>query len=219
MNYFETLPKVTTIDYNGNNILMTNLMVRSEILPSLLKNPLLFYSYDIQDGDSPEIIATKYYDNPYRYWIVLFANQMIDPQWDWPMNSSVFGSYIKNKYTSDCATFYNVSESSVTSAQILSYTQGQIKYYVKSISTVDNSTNKKNILNYRIDFDEYQSTQENTIVKTFTTGAQVTQTVSKYTESYYDYEMNLNESRRSIYLVNAIYVSEFELQFYNLMKM
>jgi len=219
MNYFETLPKVTTIDYNGNNILMTNLMVRSEILPSLLKNPLLFYSYDIQDGDSPEIIATKYYDNPYRYWIVLFANQMIDPQWDWPMNSSVFGSYIKNKYTSDCATFYNVSESSVTSAQILSYTQGQIKYYVKSISTLDNSTNKKNILNYRIDFDEYQSTQENTIVKTFTTGAQVTQTVSKYTESYYDYEMNLNESRRSIYLVNAIYVSEFELQFYNLMKM
>jgi hypothetical protein len=219
MNYFETLPKVNTIDYKGNSILMTNLMIRSEILPSLLKNPLLFYSYDIQDGDSPEIIATKYYDNPYRYWIVLFANQMIDPQWDWPMNSSLFSTFIKNKYTPDCAIFYNVSESSVTSAQILSYTQSQIKYYVKTISTVDNSTNKKNVLNYRIDFNEYRSIQENTIVKTFTTGSQVTQTVSKYTESYYDYEMNLNESRRSIYLVNAIYVSEFELQFYNLMNM
>jgi len=219
MKYFNTLPKIITSDYNDSVIILTNLLARANIIPEALKSPLLYYTYDIQEGDTPEIVAHKYYGDSYRYWIVLFANQMIDPQWDWPMNSSVFGSYIKNKYTSDCATFYNVSESSVTSAQILSYTQGQIKYYVKSISTLDNSTNKKNILNYRIDFDEYQSTQENTIVKTFTTGAQVTQTVSKYTESYYDYEMNLNESRRSIYLVNAIYVSEFELQFYNLMKM
>jgi len=218
MKYFETLPKVSSTDYSGNKILLTNLMVRSEILPSLLKNPLLFYSYDIKDSDSPEIIAAKYYDDVYRYWIVLFANQIIDPQWDWPMNASLFTTYIKNKYTPDCATFYNIPESSVTTAQILSYTQGQIKYYVKSVKTIDNSTNKTNILNYRVDFEEYQAIQEDTIVRTFTTGAQVTQTVSKYTETIYDYEMNLNESRRSIFLVNAIYVPEFEKQFYNLMK-
>lgn len=218
MKYFETLPKVSSIDYSGNKIVLTNLMVRSEIVPSLLKNPLLFYSYDIKDSDSPEIIAAKYYGDVYRYWIVLFANQIIDPQWDWPMNANLFTTYIKNKYTPDCATFYNISESSVTTAQILSYTQSQIKYYVKSVATIDNSTNKKNILNYRVDFDEYQTTQEDTIVRTFTTGAQVTQTVSKYTETIYDYEMNLNESRRSIFLVNATYVSEFEKQFYNLMK-
>jgi hypothetical protein len=219
MKYFETLPKISSIDYSGNKILLTNLMVRSEIVPSLLKNPLLFYSYNVKDSDSPEIIASKYYEDPYRYWIVLFANQIIDPQWDWPMNSNLFTTYIQNKYTLDCATFYNIPENSVTSAQILSYTQGQIKYYVKSVKTIDNSTNKTNILNYRVDFEEYQATQEDTIVRTFTTGAQVTQIVSKYTETIYDYELNLNESRRSIYLVNAKYVSEFEMQFYNLMKM
>ena len=219
MKYFETLPKVSSTDYSGNRILLTNLMVRSEIVPSLLKNPLLFYAYNIKDSDSPEIIAAKYYDDVYRYWIVLFANQIIDPQWDWPMNSNLFTTYIKNKYTPDCATFYNIPENSVTSAQILSYTQGQIKYYVRSIKTIDNSTNKTNILNYHVSLDEYLTTQEDTIVRTFTTGAQVTQIVSKYTETIYDYELNLNESRRSIYLVNAKYVSEFELQFYNLMKM
>ena len=78
MKYFQTFPQIASNDYNGNSITLTNLMVRSELIPSLARNPALFYSYDIQDGDTPEIIAEKYYGDPYRYWIVLYGNQIMD---------------------------------------------------------------------------------------------------------------------------------------------
>jgi len=219
MKYFETLPKVSTIDYSGNKILMTNLMVRSEIVPSLLKNPLLFYSYNIKDGDSPEIIATKYYDDSYRYWIVLFANQIIDPEWDWPMNSALFGNYIFEKYKAEYAKDYDVPVNSVTPSQVIPFVQAQTQNYVKSVTTIDNTSGKSNTINYFIDYIAYSLVDEGTLVRNFPTGQQVTQITTKYIETYYDYEERLNEARRSIFLVNAKYVSEFELQFYNLMKM
>ena len=61
MLYFNSFPKIITTDYNNNLMLMTNIMNRVEIIPSLLKNPLLFYSYDIKESDRPDIIADKYY--------------------------------------------------------------------------------------------------------------------------------------------------------------
>jgi len=98
MQYFDTLPKIILTNNNGISTIMTNLMARVSILPEILKNPMVYYKYDVQDGDTPEIVAYKYYDDPYRYWIVLFANKMLDPQWDWPLNSIQFNEYVNDKY-------------------------------------------------------------------------------------------------------------------------
>jgi hypothetical protein len=217
MKYFQVMPKIATIDYVGNKIVLTNLMVRTEIIPSLLNNPLLFYSYDIQDGDTPEIIADKYYGDSYRYWIVLFANQIIDPQWNWPMNQNLFNDYILDKYKSSTANSLNISANTVTSSQVLAYTQSNIQNYVKTIITIDSSTNESTTSIYYIDSTAYALVQENTSTGAFSSGAQVTQTVSKYTETIYEYETRLNESNRNINLVNSSYVSQFESQFQSLL--
>lgn len=217
MKYFQVMPKIATIDYVGNNIILTNLMIRTEIIPSLLNNPLLFYSYDIQDGDTPEIIADKYYGDPYRYWIVLFGNQIIDPQWNWPMNQNLFTDYIFSKYKNDTANSLNISANTVTPGQVLAYTKGNIQNYVKNVITIDSSTNESNTSTYFIDSAAYNLVIESSTTKAFTTGAQVTQTISKYTESIYDYETRLNENNRSINLVNSLYVSQFESQFQSLL--
>jgi len=219
MNYFNTLPKIATIDYSGNAIVLTNLMVRAEVIPSLLNNPLLFYSYDVKNDDTPEIIASKYYGDPYRYWIVLFANQLIDPQWDWPMNSTLFANYIFEKYKNDYAVEYNVPVNTVTQRQVISFTQTETKNYVKSVATTDNTSGVTDTKKYYINYTDYTLVDEGTLVRNFPTGQQVTQTTSKYIETYYDYEMLLNESRRSIHLVNSSYVSNFESQFYSLMNL
>ena len=217
MKYFQVMPKIATIDYVGNKIVLTNLMVRTEIIPSLLNNPLLFYSYDIQDGDTPEIIADKYYGDSYRYWIVLFANQIIDPQWNWPMNQNLFNDYILDKYKSSTANSLNISANTVTSSQVLAYTQSNIQNYVKTIITIDSSTNELTTSIYYIDSTAYALVQENTSTGAFSSGAQVTQTVSKYTETIYEYETRLNETNRNINLVNSSYVSQFESQFQSLL--
>lgn len=217
MKYFQVMPKIATIDYVGNKIVLTNLMVRTEIIPSLLNNPLLFYSYDIQDGDTPEIIADKYYGDSYRYWIVLFGNQIIDPQWNWPMNQNLFNDYILDKYKSSTANSLNISANTVTSSQVLAYTQSNIQNYVETIITIDSSTNESTTSIYYIDPTAYALVQENTSTGAFSSGAQVTQTVSKYTETIYEYETRLNESNRNINLVNSSYVSQFESQFQSLL--
>jgi len=62
MLYFNTLPKIFTPDQNGNYILMTNILTRAKLVEKLQNNPMLFYKYTIQDGDTPEILAEKYYE-------------------------------------------------------------------------------------------------------------------------------------------------------------
>ena len=218
MKYFQSFPQIATIDYVGNNVILTNIMLRSEVVPNLLNNPLLFYSYDIQEGDTPEIIAQKYYGDSYRYWIVLFANQIIDPQWDWPMGPNLFQDYIVDKYTSATANALHISANTVTTPQVMAYTQGTIQNYVKSVTVSDNLSQTPNTTIYLIDSAAYANVAVNTSQARFPGGAVVSQITNKYTQSIYDYELQQNESRRNINLVNVVYVPQFEKQFKSLMS-
>jgi hypothetical protein len=98
MQYFNKLPKIVEYDAKGIGRVFTNLITRASVIPEFLKNPMVYYQYTMQEGDTPEIIAAKYYGDSYRYWIVLFANELLDPQWDWPMSNKVFEEYITTKY-------------------------------------------------------------------------------------------------------------------------
>jgi hypothetical protein len=197
MQYFKTLPKLISTN-NGNSILLTNLLVRSSIIQNLLTNSLLFYKYDIQDGDTPEIVAYKYYGDAYRYWIVLFSNQMLDPQWDWPLNSINFQNYIVNKYT----TFNPYST-------IHGYTQTTTQYDYNTQTTTVNKVNiSQNTFNTFVPY--------NATVTLPTGKVSISKTVSSI--SYYQYELDLNESKRNINILNKQYVNQIESEFKKLMS-
>lgn len=197
MQYFKTLPKLISTN-NGNSILLTNLLVRSSIIQNLLTNSLVFYKYDIQDGDTPEIVAYKYYGDAYRYWIVLFSNQMLDPQWDWPLNSINFQNYIVNKYT----TFNPYST-------IQGYTQTTTQYdYNTQTTTVNNVNISQNTFNTFVPY--------NATVTLPTGKVSISKTVSSI--SYYQYELDLNESKRNINILNKQYVNQIESEFKKLMS-
>lgn len=198
MQYFDTLPKIINIDSTGNSKVMTNLLARASVIPQILKDPLVYYSYDIQEGDTPEIIAHKYYGDSYRYWIVLFANELLDPQWDWPLTHSVFEQYLADKYPS-----INV------------YTE--IEYYEKVITQYDANTQTTTVNKVRIDEDTYNGlpvTQTATYI--LPTGP-VTITTTRNAVSIYDYELSLNEAKRNIKILNSNYVDLMETQLKKLM--
>ena len=198
MQYFATLPKLLKTDQFGQSVLMTNLMARSSVIPSLLNNAALFYQYDIQDGDTPESVAYKYYGESYRYWIVLFANQILDPQWNWPMNNIVFESYLNDKYPST-----NVYST--------------IHHYEKIITQTDFGTNITTTDKVEISEDDYNNLFTSTNTYSLPTG-QVSVTISKSAVSIYDYELALNEANRTINILNNSYVNEIEKEFKSLMK-
>ena len=199
MYYFNSFPKVTTIDYNNNTIVLTNLLKRVELIPSLLKNPLLFYQYDLQEGDTPDIVANKYYGDSYRYWLPLYSNQILNPQWDWPLTTNQFEAYLLDKYGSIAAT------------------TGTVKEYRQIIVTVDSVSLEETSKTIIIDQNTYDNLVTGTESKTFPSGAVVTQTISKSAVSIYDYELEQNEAKRSINIINSIYTSEIESQFASLM--
>ena len=191
MLYFNSFPKIITTDYNNNLMLMTNIMNRAEIIPSLLKNPLLFYSYDIKESDRPDIIADKYYNDSNRYWMVLLANNIIDPQGGWPLSGQQFDQYILSKYSADAG--------SDILAVVTSYTQGTVHHYEKIITTSDTSNLQQQSLTIQIDEDTYNNTIEKTTQKTFSNGVVVTETISKKAVSIYEYESNLKIGGHDLY--------------------
>ena len=196
MQYFDTLPKsIQTKD--GISMLMTDLMARCSIIPEILKDPMLYYEYTIQDGDTPEIVAYKYYGDSYRYWIVLFANQITDPQWDWPLSSNQFDAYIADKYQE-----FNPYST--------------VHHYEKIITQYDVTTQVTTTKNIIIDEDTYNSLVTGTNTYALPTG-NVTVTISKTAVSYYDYELSVNEGKRNINLLNVNYVDQLEEQFKQLM--
>ena len=208
MKYFDTFPFVTTADNKGNYTQLVNLTLRSKLIPQLSRNPLLFYKYAIQEGDTPEIIANKYYGDPYRYWMILIANEIADPQWEWPLSTQQFTKFIIDKYA-DAAG--NQSP--------IDYTQVTIHHYEKLITTYDDSNQTTVIKNIVIDEDTYNHTVETTKQARFDYGGIVTYTVTKKAVSIFDYENELNEKKRNIKLINANYITDIENQFKYLMNL
>lgn len=197
MQYFDSFPKIIYTNNSGVPKITTNIMARASMLPSILKNPVVYYQYDLQEDDTPEIVAHKYYGSSYRYWIVLFANQLLDPQWDWPLNSKVFYRYIQSKYP-------NIE------------TTSEIHHYEKIITQFDVNTQTETIQKIKIDEADYILLLETSGTIETPTGP-VKISITKRPVSIYDYELSLNEAKRTINILNKRYVDQLETEFQNLM--
>ena len=64
----------------------------------LLNNYLIFYTYTVKDGETSETIADKLYGSTQYNWIVLLANNIVDPMYDWPMSQENLINTIHKKY-------------------------------------------------------------------------------------------------------------------------
>ena len=209
MKYFNSLPYLTTTNIDGNLYALKNLLIRTQMIPQLAKNPLLFYEYNLQDGDTPEIVANKYYGDPYRYWIVLYGNSNImDPQADWPLSSQQFSNYLNDKYAEAAGGINNVR----------SYIQGTVHHYEKIVTTIDNATQTTSIKTVEIDYDTYVSIVPFSTTKTFPDRTSVVYSISTKAVSIYEYENVLNESKRNIKLINSSYATDMETQYQTLVK-
>lgn len=98
---FETYPNVNyDIKKNGKIETLTNITVRFKLQDALRSRTVVTYDYDVQDGERPDIIASKYYDDATLDWVIILVNQMVNPQWEWPLDQKSFEKYIKKKYGS-----------------------------------------------------------------------------------------------------------------------
>lgn len=204
--YFNYFPKTLYSSNNATNSLdtITNITARFGFESSLKENSNAFYQYSIKDSDTPEIIAAKFYSNPERHWIVLMFNDIIDPQYDWPMENRTLMQYIDKKYSANGGLSWAMNVANV-------------KAYYKTI-TRTSFDGTKIIEKVELDSGVYANTAATTESIVLQDGSTITQAVTKSTQSYYDYEIELNEQKRTIKLVKAEFVPQIEKEFKKIIK-
>jgi len=112
--YFQNFP---TIPYDsvGDGELkgVTNLLRRVGIRAKVKANTMLYDTYDVRNGETPESIAFKLYDDAELHWVILLVNDITDRFHDWPLTEAQFLQFIKDKYTNvDAIHHYEISQES-----------------------------------------------------------------------------------------------------------
>ena len=101
MLYFNKFPTVLyDPDGSGNVKLMTNILKRVRVRANMAKEFALLDPYDVQDGETPEILADRHHGSPYYHWVIMLMNNVRDPQHDWPKSTRQMQLYLKGKYGS-----------------------------------------------------------------------------------------------------------------------
>jgi hypothetical protein len=95
MSYFKYFKNIVYKNYTIKNIL------ESVKIRDLIGDDLNSYlPYTIKEGDSIESIAYHYYGSTDYFWLVCLSNDIIDPYYQWPMNSIELDKHIVLKYGS-----------------------------------------------------------------------------------------------------------------------
>jgi hypothetical protein len=211
--FLDKFPKIL-YDIDGkrktNYTVITNIFFRLGVIKDVMNNITAYYEHLIADGDTPEILAQKVYGDPEAHWIIILANNIVDPQYDWPLNSDQFHKYIIKKYGS------------------LSYAKTQIHHYEKVITREDASTREtystRFIVNYEeihendldVPYDTYDTLPEDQEVNTINmgNGKTIIDIIKRNAVTFYDHEEELNENKRAIKIIKKEYypqiIREFE---------
>ena len=112
--YFKNFP---TIPYdsvgNGQTKDVKNLLRRVGIRAKVKANVLFFDTYDIKEGETPESIADKLYDDVEKHWIVMLVNNITDRYHQWPMSYAQFLQFVNDKYADPNGVHhYEIAQSS-----------------------------------------------------------------------------------------------------------
>tara|TARA_B100000214_G_scaffold371871_1_gene349055 strand:+ start:1299 stop:1832 length:534 start_codon:yes stop_codon:yes gene_type:complete len=97
--YFESFPTIF-YDANGDGTVkdVKNLLRRVGLRTLVRSNVLLFDTYEVKEGETPEMIAHKLYGDSNLHWIILMINEVTDRYHQWPMTVPQFLDFINDKY-------------------------------------------------------------------------------------------------------------------------
>ena len=97
--YFDSFPTIF-YDANGDGTFkdVKNLLRRVGLRTLVKSNVLLFDTYEVKEGETPEMIAHKLYGDSNLHWIILMINEVTDRYHQWPMTVPQFLDFINDKY-------------------------------------------------------------------------------------------------------------------------
>ena len=246
--YFGSFPKVDYSISEDRTVTesVTNIFKRYGILRDVLSNSGSYVLYEVEDGDTPEILAEKVYNDSGAAWIILYANQIIDPQFDWPLSDINFKKYIVEKYgsISNATTTYHHFEKIVeTTVGDQTYTRTYLvnqerltenaldvpytyftPYSNNYVLTADTALITADNVHFTVDHSNHFSYDDTSLPEYYSYEAHNVNDTTVYLNTYgkaitnYDYELQMNDNKKFIKVIKAQYYSQIMTEFKRLTK-
>jgi len=186
--YFRQVPNFEYISRNkdeqhiSNYDNVKNLFKRGKIREDIFGDLSFFTKYQVVGDERPDNVAYKFYSESSLDWVVLLSNNILNIRTEWPMTQITFDKYLLEKY-GDYNTLYNGVHHYETE-EILN---GNDLVIVPKGLEVDQG--------YSITYYDSGLAQE------------VTKSNIAYEVTNYDYENQIQEDKRNIYVLKPIYLN------------
>lgn len=175
--FFRPYPTVAyRVPKMNKTVAATNITKRFGIANFLNNARATFDEYYVQDGERPDIVAHQYYGDQTLDWLVLLTNEIHDPYFKWIMSYEQLHEYIRQKYGS---------------VEYALYTTHHYEQIIQQSKTVYDDGIQRII-------------PEKTLTVDYTTYVSLIASERK-TVSIFEYESELNENNRHIYLLDLNY--------------
>lgn len=178
-SYFKNFPKIKYFD-----VLSTNISLRTAFVERLKLNASVFYPYVVKENQTADSLATDYYGAPEYDWLIYLANNIIDPYTQWPKTYLQFESYIIKKYGS------------------LEEAKSQILFYRKNPEVSYINYDGSGFTNFPTNAGE-KVENNNDIRITVESYSLIQDQINYYPVYAYNYEQELNEQKRTIFLIDS----------------
>lgn len=204
--FFNKFPKGK---YDINNSIInkkfddvTDIFFRIAYIKDVLSNVSSYYVFELEEDDTPEIVAEKIYGDAGAAWMIIYANNILDPQFDWPLSYDAFNKFIIDKYGSvaNAKTTIHHYEKVVTRTVDLGPEEVVTvnRFIINYDKLTDNSLD--------VPYDYYENIPEIQDYKTYDIeGRTVVEVIKREEISNYDYEYQLNEDKRTIKVIKSEY--------------
>ena len=196
--YFNVFPNI-----NYNNVTAKNITMRAGILDTFKNTATNFYAYTISDGQTADSIAYDYYGDPNYVWIIYYCNDILDPYYDWPLDTVDFEKFLNKKYGSLAAS----------KETIVFYKKKPVDYYVNDLSNEYILASEYNPVVSGYGWSKITLDDDIRISSAVAVDPAVWSEVDAYT-----YESEVNNNKRFIKLLDVSLIASVEKQFREIMN-
>jgi len=116
MSYFSHF---STIMYDpagdGSAKVATDILSRVRVRTNMKKEIVMLDQYDVQENETPEILADRHHGSPHYHWVIMLLNEISDVNHDWVKSTRQLQKYLTTKYTDTQLTeahHYEISQTS-----------------------------------------------------------------------------------------------------------
>lgn len=106
---FKNFPKIGYRLESGKYVTIRDFFRKSTVEQSFINDIIDYEYYELQDGERPDIVATKIYGNGDLHWTLFLVNEFLNYN-DWHKDTETFDAYMKDKYPGHYLTVTNVSD-------------------------------------------------------------------------------------------------------------